>query len=82
MGQMGEYLGTEITPHSISPPKIEFGNDHLKTLNHFQKLLVSINWTRPYMKMPNLVLQPLSEILKGDSQLTSPRALTKKHNYP
>lgn len=23
MGQMGEYLGTKITPHSISPQKFE-----------------------------------------------------------
>lgn len=39
MGQMGEYLGTKITPHSISPQKIELRKDHLKTLNDFQKLL-------------------------------------------
>lgn len=28
--------------------------------------------------MPNADLQPLYEILKGDSQLTSPRALTEE----
>lgn len=78
MGQMGEYLGTKITPHSISPQKIELRKDHLKTLNDFQKLLGSINWIRPYIKMPNVDLQPLYEILKGDSQLTSPHALTKE----
>lgn len=78
MGQMGEYLGTKITPHSISPQKIELQKDHLKTLNDFQKLLGSINWIRPDIKMPNIDLQPLYEILKGDSQLTSPPVLTKE----
>lgn len=76
MGKLGEYLGTKIVPHSISPQKIELRKDHLRTLNDFQKLLGDINWIRPYIKMPNVDLQPLYEILKGDSQLTSPRILT------
>jgi len=52
MGQIGEYLGTKITPHRISPQKIELRKDHLKTLNDFQKLLGSINGFDPILKCP------------------------------
>lgn len=45
-------------------------------MNDFQKLLGDINWIQPYIKMPNVDLQPLYENLEGDSQLTSPRIIT------
>ena len=76
MGNLGEFLGARITPHFITPQKIELRKDHLKTLNDFQKLLGDINWIRPYMRLSNFELIPLFDILKGDPQLSSPRALT------
>ena len=76
MGNLGEFLGARITPHFITPQKIELCKDHLKTLNDFQKLLGDINWIRPYMRLSNFELIPLFDILKGDPQLSSPRALT------
>ena len=60
----------------LHPKKIELCKDHLKTLNNFQKLLGDINWIRPYMRLSNFELIPLFDILKGDPQLSSPRALT------
>ena len=76
MGNLGEFLGARITPHFITPQKIELRKDHLKTLNDFQKLLGDINWIHPYMRLSNFELIPLFDILKGDPQLSSPRALT------
>lgn len=76
MGNLGEFLGARITPHFITPQKIELRKDHLKTLNDFQKLLGDINWIRPYMRLSNFELIPLFDILKGDPQFSSPRALT------
>ena len=75
MGNLGEFLGARITPHFITPQKIELRKDHLKTLNDFQKLLGDINWIRPYMRLSNSELLPLFEILKGD-QVLSPHVLT------
>ena len=75
MGNLGEFLGARITPHFITPQKIELCKDHLKILNNFQKLLGDINWIRPYMRLSNFELIPLFDILKGDPQLLSPRAL-------
>jgi hypothetical protein len=74
-GNLGEFLGALMTPHFITPQKIELRKDHLKTLNDFQKLLGDINWIRPYMRLSNSELLPLFEILKGD-QVLSPHVLT------
>ena len=76
MGNLGEFLDARITPHFITPQKIELRKDHLKTLNDFQKLLGDINWIRPYMRLSNFELIPLFDILKGDPQLSSLHALT------
>ena len=78
MGKLGEFLGTRVTPHSITPQKVELYKIHLKTLNDFQKLLGDINWIHPYMRLSNSELTPLFDMLKGDPQLSSPppRALT------
>ena len=75
MGNLGEFLGAQVTPHFITPQKIELRKDHLKTLNDFQKLLDDINWIHPYMRLPNSELTPLFDMLKGDPQLSSPLAL-------
>ena len=55
---------------------MQLRKDHLKTLNDFQKLLGDINWIHPYMRLPNSELTPLFDMLKGDPQLSSPRART------
>ena len=47
----------------------------MHTLNDFQKLLGDINWIRPYLKIPNVKLKSLFQIL-GDSELSSKRELT------
>lgn len=72
----GQFLGSVILPDKILPQKIEIRRDHLHTLNDFQKLLGDINWLRPFLKIPSAELKPLFEILEGDPQITSPRALT------
>ena len=45
-------------------------------LNDFQKLLGDIQWVQPYLSLTNRQLQPLYDILPGDSALDSPRQLT------
>lgn len=71
-----QYLGATIHSNNIQPQKITLRKDQLKTLNDFQKLLGDINWVRTYLKLPNYILKPLYDILKGDSNLTSPGNLT------
>lgn len=77
-GIIVDYLGSKIGPCQIGPQKIELRKDNLKTLNDFQKLLGDINWIRPYLRLPNYELKPLYQILIGDSDLGSPRELTKE----
>lgn len=60
----------------MQPQKIHLRTDHLHTLNDFQRLLGDIQWIRPYLKLPNSQLQPLYDILPGDTDLNSPRKLT------
>ena len=50
--------------------------EHLHILNDFQKSLGDINWLRPYLKLSTGQLQPLFDILKGDSDPLSVRTLT------
>lgn len=38
----------------------------------------SINWIRPYLKLTNLQLEPLLEILKGSDNPTNVHVLTPK----
>ena len=70
------YLGTKITAKYVSPQKIQFCTDGLCTLNDFQKLLGDIQWVRPYLSLTNKQLQPLYDILPGNTDLNSPRYLT------
>ena len=70
------YLGTKITAKYVSPQKIQFCTDGLCTLNDFQKLLGDIQWVRPYLSLTNKQLQPLYDILPGNTNLNSPRYLT------
>lgn len=45
-------------------------------LNDFQKLLGDINWLKPQLEITTGQLQALFDILRGDSDLSSPRELT------
>ena len=70
------YLGTKIMAKYVSPQKIQFRTGGLCTLNDFQKLLGDIQWVRPYLSLTNKQLQPLYDILPGNTDLNSPRYLT------
>jgi hypothetical protein len=50
----------------------------LKSLNDFQKLLGDINWLHLYLKLTSGELKPLFDILKGNADPASPRALTSE----
>ena len=80
ISEVGSFLGTIIFPDKILPQKLEIRRDHLHTLNDFQKLLGSINWLRPFLKISSAELKPLFDILEGDSHISSPRALTPTAN--
>jgi hypothetical protein len=54
---------------------MEIHKDALKTFD-FQKLLGDINWLQPALKITTTELSPLFNILKGDSEPSSPRQLT------
>lgn len=76
--QIVAYLGAKILPKEIRPQKVEIRKDKLLTLNDFQKLLGDINWVRGYLSLPIYELKPIYEILKRNSALDSPRALTSE----
>uniref|UniRef100_A0A4X2KGN5 RNA-directed DNA polymerase n=1 Tax=Vombatus ursinus TaxID=29139 RepID=A0A4X2KGN5_VOMUR len=61
---------------SISNQIPELVLDKITTLNHFQKLVGQIQWLRARTPIPPAVMQPLYDILKGNSDLNSPRAWT------
>jgi hypothetical protein len=58
------YLGARIAPTVVWPQKIQLRVDSLHTSNDFQKLLGDINWIRPYLKIPNVKLKLLFQILE------------------
>lgn len=70
------YLGARVAQDQITPQKLAIRRDTIHTLNDMQRLVGDINWIRPYIHLSNHDLQPLYEILKGDSDLTSPRRLS------
>lgn len=76
MTEIKEFLGSKITSTIVWPIKIILRLDKLKTLNDFQKFLGDLNWVRPYLRLSTSQLAPLFDILKGDSNPSSPRQLT------
>ncbi|RMC21771.1 hypothetical protein DUI87_02640 [Hirundo rustica rustica] len=50
--------------------------DEEKTLNDAQKLVGVITWLCPYLGLTTAQLSPLFELLKGDTDLKSPREMT------
>jgi hypothetical protein len=70
------YLEYELELEQVCTPKIELQLSSLKTLHDFQQLPRNLRFIRTYLKIPQKVLVPLSELLSGDSHPLSPRALT------
>ena len=66
------FLGFQLEPATVHSQKLAIRTSHLKTLNDFQKFLLDINWLRPYLKLTTGELKPLFDVLRGDSDPTSP----------
>ncbi|RMC20978.1 hypothetical protein DUI87_01833 [Hirundo rustica rustica] len=70
-----KYLGVKILEQTIRHQEVQFVQS-VKTLNDAQKLVGVITWLRPYLGLTTAQLSPLFELLKGDTDLKSPRELT------
>ncbi|RMC19941.1 hypothetical protein DUI87_03508 [Hirundo rustica rustica] len=70
-----KYLGVKILERTICHQEVQFVQS-VKTLNDAQKLVGLITWLRPYLGLTTAQLSPLFELLKGDTDLKSPRELT------
>ncbi|KAL6084383.1 hypothetical protein STEG23_022625 [Scotinomys teguina] len=70
------FLGFQLEPDLIFTQKIQIRRNKLQCLNDFQKLLGDINWLRPYLKLTKGDIRPLEDVLRGDTDPCSPRALT------
>ncbi|RMC21437.1 hypothetical protein DUI87_02303 [Hirundo rustica rustica] len=70
-----KYLGVKILERTIRHQEVQFVQ-LVKTLNDAQKLVGVITWLRPYLGLTTTQLSPLFELLKGDTDLKSPRELT------
>ncbi|RMB92621.1 hypothetical protein DUI87_30930 [Hirundo rustica rustica] len=70
-----KYLGVKILEQTIRQQEVQFVQS-VKTLNDAQKLVGVITWLRPYLGLTTTQLSPLFELLKGDTDLKSPRELT------
>ena len=69
-------MGFELFPNKVLSQKVQLRRDSLQTLNDFQRLSGDINWLRPYLKLTTGELKPLFDILRGDSDPSSPHTLT------
>lgn len=70
-----KYLGWKILTQTIEPQKVAIQRE-IRTLNDVQILLGNINWVRTLLSIDNKTLEPLLELLKGDTDLNAPRELT------
>ncbi|RMC20231.1 hypothetical protein DUI87_01077 [Hirundo rustica rustica] len=70
-----KYLGVKILEWTIRHQEVQFVQS-VKALNDAQKLAGVITWLRPYLGLTTAQLSPLFELLKGDTDLKSPRELT------
>ena len=69
------YLGRIINSETVTHAPLQLRKVHLVTLNDYQKLLGVINWIRPYLKLTTAELKPLFNILPGDPDPTSKKAI-------
>ncbi|NXK38867.1 POK6 protein, partial [Piprites chloris] len=74
------YLGWQITHVPIKPQKISIPLQ-VTTLNELQNVLGTLNWLCPVIGLSTDDLHSLFELLKGDPNLTSPRALTPEAEH-
>uniref|UniRef100_A0A8C3QNE1 Uncharacterized protein n=1 Tax=Cyanoderma ruficeps TaxID=181631 RepID=A0A8C3QNE1_9PASS len=72
-----KYLGLKIFERTIQHQEVQFVQS-VRTLNDAQKLVGVINWLRPYLGLTTAQLSPLFDLLKGDTDLKSPRTLTQE----
>ncbi|RMB92856.1 hypothetical protein DUI87_30750 [Hirundo rustica rustica] len=70
-----KYLGVKILEQTIRHQDVQFVQS-VKTLNDAQKLVGVITWLHPYLGLTTAQLSPLFELLKGDTDLKSPRELS------
>lgn len=70
-----KYLGWRIRAQTIVPQPLQIQIE-IQNLHDVQKLLGTINWVRPLLGISNADLGPLFKLLKGDTDLRSPRSLS------
>ncbi|RMB89189.1 hypothetical protein DUI87_34451 [Hirundo rustica rustica] len=70
-----KYLGWKITEQTVKPQKIEIRTE-VNNLQDLQQLLGEVNWMRSILGITNDELEPLFNLLKGDSNIKSHRSLT------
>lgn len=72
-----KYLGYRITEQTVTPQPLQLkGNS--KALNEAQQLVGTLNCLHPLLGISNQDLAPLSDLLKGDTALNSPREFNKE----
>ncbi|NXO46071.1 POK11 protein, partial [Locustella ochotensis] len=69
------YLGLRVKEQTIAPQQLII-KDNPRTLHEMQQLCSSINWVCPLLGLSSEDLAPLHNLLRGDSELNSPRTLT------
>ena len=72
-----KYLGWRIRAQTIIPQPLQI-NTNVRNLHDAQKLLGTINWVRPLLGISNTDLGPLFDLLKGDTDLCSPRSFNSE----
>ncbi|KAL2309372.1 LOW QUALITY PROTEIN: hypothetical protein Nmel_005569 [Mimus melanotis] len=72
---MNQSLGTGVTNTQIVPQPVKLGIE-VKTVTDVPKLVGSIGWITPYLRITNHQMQPLFELLSQITSSTDERQLT------
>uniref|UniRef100_A0A8U8BEH6 ribonuclease H n=1 Tax=Geospiza parvula TaxID=87175 RepID=A0A8U8BEH6_GEOPR len=72
-----KYLGWKFSERTIRPQKME-ASMKVNNLHDLQQLLGEINWMRPILRITNNDIPALLDLLRGDTDIKSPRALTSE----
>lgn len=70
-----KYLGWKISEKTIRPQKMEISTK-VNNLHDLQQFLGEINWMRPILGIMNNDIPALLDLLRGDTDIRSPRTLT------
>lgn len=70
-----KYLGFQIHSQTIQPQLLQL-NKKQQMIHDLQRLLGTINWASPLLGITSEDLATLYDLLKGDTELNSPRLLT------